>query len=92
MTNRKYYITMTDSFMSGWGRANNKINKLVFECDTLEQAQIVEQNARHRKEMKYINFANKKPNYPNCTHLISYKTIEDYPNWYKTNYFYKSEA
>ena len=25
-----YYVTMTDKFMSGWGKARGKINKLVF--------------------------------------------------------------
>ena len=30
MKTNKYYVTMTDSFMSGWGYAKNKINKLVF--------------------------------------------------------------
>ena len=28
---KKLYVTMTDKFMSGWGLADNKINKLVFE-------------------------------------------------------------
>jgi hypothetical protein len=47
-----YYVTMTDKFMSGWGEAQGKNNKLVISCDTYEEAQIVEENARRRKEMK----------------------------------------
>jgi len=31
-----YYVTMTDSFMGGWGTAEGKINKLVFECKDLK--------------------------------------------------------
>ena len=27
-----YYVTMTDRFMTGWGEAKDKINKLVFVC------------------------------------------------------------
>ena len=30
---RKYYVTMTDKFMSGWGEAAGKVNKLVIECE-----------------------------------------------------------
>jgi len=28
MKNQRYYVTMTDKFMSGWGMAANKTNKL----------------------------------------------------------------
>ena len=28
MNKNKYYVTTTDTFMSGWGCAKNKINKL----------------------------------------------------------------
>ena len=43
---RKYYVTMTDKAMSGWGMAKNKTNKYVVICDTHEQAQIIEKNAK----------------------------------------------
>ena len=49
------YITMTDKFMSGWGEADNKINKLVFICKDIKEALIVKDNAEHREEQKYIN-------------------------------------
>ena len=29
---RKYYVTMTDKAMSGWGMAKNKTNKYVVIC------------------------------------------------------------
>lgn len=84
----KYYVVMTDKAMSGWGRAQGKINKLIFECDTHEQAQIVEKNARNRSEMKYINVTRNKPRY-NSNYLVQeYKFTEDdnYSNWYKPNF------
>ncbi len=59
---RKYYITMTDKFMSGWGDATGKINKLVIECENPDQAFLIEKNARKRYEMKYVNFCTTKPN------------------------------
>lgn len=58
-----FYVTMTDTFMSGWGKAEGKKNKLVFECDTLKEAEIVKDNAENRDEMKYVNINDEKPNY-----------------------------
>jgi hypothetical protein len=55
------YVTMTDKFMSGWGTARGKINKLCIECETYEQAEIIERNASRRPEMKYINISKRLP-------------------------------
>lgn len=38
------YVTMTDNFMSGWGDAEGKINKLSIECDDCDEAEIVAEN------------------------------------------------
>ena len=46
-----FYVTMTDKFMSGWGMAQGKINKLVLECETYEDAETVYNNACNRSEM-----------------------------------------
>ena len=46
---------MTDKFMSGWGEADNKINKLVFTCKDIQEARIVKDNAEHRTDQKHIN-------------------------------------
>lgn len=72
----KYYVTMTDKFMSGWGKAQGKTNKLVIECDTWEQAQLIEKNANKRSEMKYINICTKKPYYGSHI-LVSEKHFSD---------------
>ena len=53
--NKKLYVCMTDKFMSGWGRAESKINKYVIKCDNWEQAEQIEAAAHKRPEMKYIN-------------------------------------
>jgi hypothetical protein len=84
---RIYYVTMTDSFMSGWGEANGRINKLVFVCQGYEEAQIVEDNAQNRTEMKYINICANKPYYNKRDYLTQYKTKADYGYWYVKNYF-----
>lgn len=79
-----FYVTMTDTFMSGWGKAEGKKNKLVFECDTLKEAEIVKDNAENRDEMKYVNINDEKPNYyPKENYFVQIKTKDDYPAWYK---------
>lgn len=83
----KYYVTMTDSFMSGWGLAEEKINKLVFECKNNLEAQIVYDNAKNRTDMKYVNICFYKPYYNKKQYLTQYENKETYPHWYKTNYF-----
>lgn len=69
----KWYVTMTDSFMSGWGLSKNKTNKLVIECDSIEDAEKVCENAKKRDEMKRINICKKKPSYNIKQYLVSQK-------------------
>lgn len=73
---RKYYVTMTDKFMSGWGMAAGKTNKLIIECETYQQAEIIERNARKRPEMKYINICGSRPRIGRNVYP-SWKTWED---------------
>lgn len=79
----KYYVTMTDKYMSGWGWAEGKINKLIFECKDYKEAEIVADNAQAREAMKYINIVTSKPYYNNDRYYPQVITIEEYPNWYK---------
>lgn len=58
-----WYVTMTDKFMSGWGMAEGKINKLIIECETYEEAETIERNARNRNEMKFVHVTRTKPRY-----------------------------
>lgn len=90
MTNN-FYVTMTDTFMSGWGEAENKKNKLVLVCDSYEQAEIVKENAKNRGDMKNVNIAGNKPYYNPNYHLVQFKTIDDMPNWYKEGHFTKED-
>lgn len=70
----KYYVTMTDKFMSGWGVAQGKTNKLIIECDTLQQAEQIEKAAHRRSEMRYINIRITKPRYKS-------NVVESWKNW-----------
>ena len=80
------YVTMTDRFMSGWGLAEGKINKLVFECDDLKEARIVRNNADDRKEMTYVNICSNKPCYNTSRYFTSLKTKSEAEPWYKENF------
>ena len=85
-----YYVAMTDKFMSGWGMSDGKINKLIFECETLEQARTVADNAHNRTDQKYVNIHyHGKPWYSPRTHYVQIKTIESYPTWYKPGAYSK---
>ena len=83
----KYYVSMTDKFMSGWGMAKNLTNKLVLECDTYDEALVVKANAEARSEMKYINICDKKPYYNKNSYFVSYHAKPDYKNWFIPDYF-----
>ena len=82
MTAKKYYVTMTDKFMSGWGKAKGKINKLVIECASFEEAEIVAENAANREEMKYINITDRKPYYNSRQYYVSYHSKPEYARWF----------
>ena len=83
MKEKKYYVTMTDKFMSGWGHANGKINKLVIECETWDEALTVSINAGDRDEMKYINIVDTKPYYNKSRYHTSYHAKPEYQTWFK---------
>lgn len=77
MNTKKYYVTMTDKFMSGWGKAEGKINKYIVECDNIDQACIIERNAHKRSEMKYINICCRLPRYNSSRYYCSQVKFED---------------
>ena len=91
MINNKLYVTMTDKFMSNWGMADNKINKLVIECDTMEEAEIVEENAKNRSEMNRVNICMNKPHYDSNRYLTSFETKEGYGRWFTKGGFKKEK-
>ena len=76
MKAKKIYVTMTDKFMSGWGNAANKTNKLIIECDSYQDAELIQKNAEKRSEMKYINICSTQPRYGKNV-VESWKTFND---------------
>ena len=77
------YVTMTDKFMSGWGMAKGKINKLVIECENSVQAEKIAYCANSYPEMKYINIRYSKPNYNSSKYLTSWKKYSNMTGWIK---------
>ncbi len=84
-----YYVTTTDKFMSGWGKARGKTNKLIFPCDTYQDALIVVENAENRTDQKFINIRSTKPYYNQEHYFSQVKTRAEYPSWYQRGYFKK---
>ena len=77
------YVTMTDKFMSGWGMAKGKINKLVIECKDREQAEKIAYCANGYPEMKYISIRYSKPAYNSNKYLTSWKNYSNMTGWIK---------
>lgn len=73
----KIYVTMTDKFMSGWGKARGKKNKLVIECNTTKEAEAVARNAKKRSEMVNVNVRHTKPKYDRRRYFPSFKKCKD---------------
>lgn len=71
-----FYVTMTDKFMSGWGMAKGKDNIMVVECDSLEDAELIAENAAKRSEMKNINIWTEMPKYDEKKILLSVKSFD----------------
>lgn len=71
-----FYVTMTDKFMSGWGKADKKINKFIVECESYQDAETIKRNAERRPEMKYIAIKMDKPRYGR-NYLESYTTFAE---------------
>lgn len=72
MRSYPYYVTATDTFMSGWGCAEGKINKVVIGCDTWDEVIAVKRALRERSEMKYIRDIKQTPVYSPSRYLISW--------------------
>lgn len=66
-----FYVTATNKFLSGWGTAEGKINKLVVTCENMAQAEEVQAALRDRGDMKYINIRTSKPAYSPARYVIS---------------------
>lgn len=79
----KIYVTCNDKSMSRWGLAENKINKLIIECNDITQANRVMNNLKKCQNYKYINYHYNKPNYTSSKYYISEYIADNCPLWNK---------
>ena len=86
-----YYVTMTDTFLSGWGKAEHKIAKYVIICDNYEEAYTVYKNAKDRSDMKHVRITKNKPYYSPKQYQVSVRTKADVPTWFQKDAFKQEE-
>lgn len=80
-----HYVSMTDRFMSGWGKAGNKKNKLVISCCSHDEAVIVAENANNRSEMENVETHNYEPVFNADKYTLSYGgrgEEDEYKYWF----------
>jgi len=76
-----YYVTSTDTFMSGWGPARYRRNIVLLPCESREVAEIVAANARGRSEQEDVTIQAGRP-YLQPHHLYSLLSRENAERWY----------
>ena len=84
----KYYVSMTDMFLSGWGNAEGRKSKLVVVCDNRQQAmKIVDAIRRERytvgNEMRYVHIHTTPPYLPSSRYHVEYLDYKDAHRWNK---------
>ena len=61
MPDAKWYVSMIDTCMSGWGRAEGMTNRHVILCDDIHDADRIERRASEREEMERVTITRGKP-------------------------------
>ena len=86
------FVVATDSFMSGWGQAKGR-SIFAVPCRSMQEAFIVEDNMRHRSEMKRVRIvgADYRPRLYNGDHL-SIRAMDDVSRFYEPGAFARDEA
>ncbi len=56
-----FYVTLTDTFMSGWGEAHNLTNRLILPCVDRAEAEDVAAYAKQRNDTKNVRICTTKP-------------------------------
>lgn len=74
---KKIYVTMTDTFLSGWGGASGRISKFVIICDNRVQAEKAAEKFRGYREMKYVSIRYSRPNYPVNKYRTDFRNFDD---------------
>jgi len=77
-----YYVVMIDGFLSGWGKAEGKKARYIYECENMAEAEKVADYAKSRGDQKYVRVnLNKPQKRSDC--LDMYKNKSNSKEWYK---------
>lgn len=86
-----YYVSMIDKVLSDFKNSptEGKKNRLIFECENLDEANIVAENAKKHGDMKGVKISqeNKKPTWEKSTNYVQIKTKENYSKFYRKGAF-----
>ncbi len=77
-----FYVTRTDTFMSGWGKAKNLTNRLVFPCEDMDEAIGVSEYAKSRTDTKNVRICTVKPQI-NFWQYVQVMDPESATAWYR---------
>ena len=84
MANKKqWYVTATDKFLSGGGKASGKIHKIIVVCKDYDQAKKVQSNMQNDRTLKYVNITDVKPSYSSKKYTQKIMDAADAPLWNK---------
>jgi hypothetical protein len=88
-----FYVTCTDTFLSGWGEARGKLNRLIFPCNDHDEAVAVATNARSRTDMKKVSVI-ESPFSPRFDDSILWQVMDRdlAARWYTPGGFAASES
>ena len=78
-----WYVLVTDTFMSGWGHATGKINRLIFPCDSKDEAEDVAEYARSRTDTSRVFVTTNKPRVDRPGYFWQLMTPDNAPAWYR---------
>jgi len=82
----KFYVTATDTFLSGWGQSEGKDNRVILPCDDHREAETVAANARRRSDMSNVRICSGKPRLHRWN-TYSLMCREDASRWYEPDAF-----
>jgi len=90
-----YFVMGRDTFLSGWGEAENTYSYAVWFCETKEQHKVLKKWVKNRGEMvniesgdalKFNNYVKTRFAHPNICKLHIYGTGRYHPAYEKTSY------
>jgi hypothetical protein len=82
----EFYVVMTDSFLSDWGRAEGRDAVFIWPTDSASEAEAVADNARAREDQKRVRIQTTKPR-PRPSWYLQVMNRGEASNWARPGYF-----